>query len=48
MSRLGYIGLAIALIVILAAIFAPWIATHDVTAQNIALRYLSPNGDHIA
>lgn len=46
MSRLAYIGIVIAAIVILAAIFAPWIATHDVTAQNLGLRYLSPNGEY--
>lgn len=46
MNRLTYIGLAIALIVILAAIFAPWIATADFTAQNLGLRYAAPSGDH--
>ncbi len=46
MNRLTYIGLAIALIVILAAIFAPWIATADFTAQNLGLRYAPPSGDH--
>src|SRR5580765_6655476 len=46
MSRLAYIGFAIAGLFILAAIFAPWIATHDVTAQNLALRYASPTAEH--
>src|SRR5258706_13593700 len=46
MSRLAYIGFAIAAIFILAAIFAPWIATHDVTMQNLAMRYASPSGEH--
>lgn len=46
MSRLAYIGFAIAGLFILAAIFAPWIATHDVTAQNLAMRYFSPSSDH--
>src|SRR6266700_2197687 len=46
MSRLAYIGFAIAAIFILAAIFAPWIATHDVTLQNLAMRYASPSGEH--
>jgi peptide/nickel transport system permease protein len=46
MSRLAYIGIAIAAMFILAAIFAPWIATHDVTAQNLGLRYASPSGEH--
>ena len=46
MSRLAYIGISIAVIFILAAIFAPLIATHDVTAQNLALRYMSPSAEH--
>src|SRR5215210_3842222 len=46
MSRLAYIGIAIAALFILAAIFAPLIATHDVTAQNLALRYMSPSLEH--
>jgi peptide/nickel transport system permease protein len=46
MSRLAYIGIAIALIFILAAIFAPWIATHDVASQDLMLRYASPSADH--
>src|SRR5216117_3674384 len=46
MSRLAYIGIAIAAIFILAAIFAPWIATHDVAAQNLLMRYASPSAEH--
>src|SRR5438874_3558948 len=46
MSRLAYIGIAIAAVFILAAIFAPFIATHDVTAQNLAMRYMSPSVEH--
>ncbi|MBV9217466.1 MAG: ABC transporter permease [Acidobacteria bacterium] len=46
MSRLAYIGIAIAAIFILAAIFAPWIATHDIAAQNLGLRYLAPNSEY--
>ena len=46
MSRLGYIGLAIAAIFILAAIFAPYIATHDIAAQDLAMRYASPSAEH--
>src|SRR3982750_4413870 len=46
MSRLAYIGIAIAVIFILAAIFAPWIATYDVALQNLAMRYASPSADH--
>ncbi len=39
MSRLAYIGIVIAALFILAAIFAPLIATHDVTVIDIAMRY---------
>ena len=46
MSRLAYIGFAIAAVFILAAIFAPWIATYDVTVQDLALRYASPSAEH--
>ena len=46
MNRLGYIGLAIAAAFILAAIFAPWIATHDVTSQDLGLRYIPPSAEH--
>lgn len=46
MSRLAYIGIGIAVIFILAAIFAPFIATHDVTTQNLALRYIPPSAEH--
>src|SRR5437763_102740 len=46
MSRLGYIGLAIAVIFILAALFAPWLATQDPGAQNLLLRYASPSAEH--
>jgi peptide/nickel transport system permease protein len=46
MSRLAYIGLAIAAIFIIAALFAPWIATHDFAAQDLGLRYASPSAEH--
>ena len=46
MSRLAYIGFVIAGIFILAAIFAPFVATHDVSAQNLATRYESPTAEH--
>ena len=46
MNRLTYIGIGIAVIVILAAIFAPWIATADFAAQNLGLRYGSPTADN--
>lgn len=46
MNRLGYIGIAIAAAFVLAALFAPLIATHDVTSQNLAIRYAAPSADH--
>lgn len=46
MNRLAYIGILIAAVFILAAIFAPFIATHDVTAQNLAIRYAAPSAEH--
>jgi len=46
MNRLAYIGIAIAVLFILTAIFAPYIATHDVTAINTAMRYAAPSGEH--
>jgi peptide/nickel transport system permease protein len=46
MNRLAYIGIAIAAIFIMAAIFAPWIATHDVLAQDLAIRYSAPSAAH--
>lgn len=46
MNRLTYIGLTIAAIVILMAVFAPLIATHDVTVQDLANRFASPSADH--
>lgn len=46
MNRLAYIGITIAAVVILTAIFAPLIATHEVTAQNLQTRYADPSAEH--
>ncbi len=46
MNRLTYIGIAIAVLFIVISIFAPLIATHDVTAQNLAMRYAAPSAAH--
>ena len=46
MNRLTYIGLVIVAILVLVAIFAPWIATHEVGATNLSIRYLPPSGEH--
>ena len=47
MNRLTYIGLVIALILIIVAIFAPLIAQQDYTAQNLAIRYQPVSAEHI-
>ena len=41
-NRLAVLGLAIVLALVLAAIFAPWIATHNPYEQNLAQRLLPP------
>ena len=46
MNRLSYIGIAIAAVVVISAIFAQFIATHDPTAQDLARRFLSPSDEH--
>jgi len=46
MNRLTIIGLIIVVVLVIVAIFAPWIATHDVGATDLSLRYLSPNARH--
>ena len=46
MNRLTYIGIFIAAVLVIAAIFAPFIATHDPVVQNLALRYAAPSAEH--
>ena len=46
MNRLSYIGIAIAALVIIAAVFAPVLSTHDPTAQDLSIRFVSPSADH--
>ena len=46
MNRLTYIGLAIAGVIVLAAIFAPFLATHDVNAQELGMRFAEPSAQH--
>ena len=46
MNRLSIIGLGIVAVVLIVAIFAPFIATQDVGATNLSIRYLSPNAEH--
>ncbi|MEH7108734.1 MULTISPECIES: ABC transporter permease [Bacillaceae] len=48
-SQKGFLfklGLIICTLWILVAIFAPLIATHSTTAQNLSIRYLSPSSSH--
>lgn len=46
MNRLTYIGIFIAVVLIILAIFAPFIATHDVTAINTTMKYAAPSAEH--
>ena len=46
MNRLTIIGLVIVAVLIVVALFAPWIAPHDITATNLAMRYLPPSAEH--
>lgn len=46
MNRLAYIGIAIAAMVIFVAVFAPWIATHNVETQDLAVRFQLPSAEH--
>ena len=46
MNRLGYIGIAIAAVIVILAVFAPLIATHDPTIQDLGRRFLSPSADN--
>lgn len=40
------LGLVICLVWFLVALFAPFIATHSVTIQNLSIRYESPSASH--
>ena len=46
MNRLTYIGIFIAAVLIIAAILADLIATHDPLTQNLAMRYAAPSAEH--
>ncbi len=46
MNRLFYIGAGIVAVVMLAAILAPLIATHDVVSIDMGIRYLAPSSEH--
>src|SRR6266568_2937592 len=46
MNRLGIIGAVIVIAFVLVALFAPWIATQDVGATNLSIRYRGPTAAH--
>lgn len=45
--KLAVVGLAFILILILVAIFAPWIATHDPYEVNLHEKLLQPSSEHL-
>jgi peptide/nickel transport system permease protein len=46
-NPLAMIGLVILLLLLLVAIFAPWIAPFQMNDQNLGRRLLPPSGDHL-
>ncbi|GIO26639.1 nickel transporter permease [Ornithinibacillus bavariensis] len=46
-SKTSIVGLIIILILMITALFAPLIATHDPTVQSIPNRYQAPSSEHI-
>jgi peptide/nickel transport system permease protein len=46
MNRLTVIGLIIVAVLVFVALFAQWIAPHDITTTNLAMRYLPPSAEH--
>ena len=42
MNRLTIIGVVIVTVLVIVALFAPWIATYDVGATDLTMRYLPP------
>jgi peptide/nickel transport system permease protein len=44
-NRLSWIGVGLLLAVLLTAVFAPWLAPHDVLQQNIAYRLEPPSAE---
>jgi peptide/nickel transport system permease protein len=46
MNRLAIFGFVVVVILILVAIFAPWIATQDISATDLSNRYLAPSAAH--
>jgi len=46
MNRLTIFGLVIVVILVLVAVFAPLLATYDVGATDLSMRYLAPSAAH--
>jgi peptide/nickel transport system permease protein len=46
MNRLTIAGLVIVAILVLVALFAPWLAPYDVGTTDLAIRYLAPSANH--
>jgi len=45
-NPLAFGGLLVVLLLVLAAVFAPWVATHDPLAQDFALALKPPSAEH--
>src|ERR687893_187499 len=46
MNRLTIIGLVIVVVLVIVALFAPWIATYEVGATNLSMPDLPPSAAH--
>ncbi|QVQ28898.1 ABC transporter permease [Achromobacter deleyi] len=44
-NRLSWVGIGLLLLIVLAAVLAPWLAPHDPLQQNIAYRLEPPSGE---
>ncbi len=44
-NRLSWIGIGLLLLIVLTAVFAPWLAPHDPLQQNIAFRLEPPSAE---
>lgn len=44
-NRLSWVGIALLLLIVAAAVFAPWLAPHDPLQQNIAYRLEPPSAE---
>lgn len=46
-NPVGMIGLVLSVVVLVAAGFAPWLATHDPLAQTVVERFQGPSAEHL-